>query len=97
MKHLFSVVPREDRLRVSAVAWILSPVNSRKEKNMGQRKQNKKADQQVSTPPGQEHTCKYPDKGYPCRIRLTLDLKPSCLENKAAISEKRETAQRIYE
>lgn len=49
-----SVILGEDRLRVSAVAWILSLVNSRKEKYVGQRKQ-KKADQ-VSTPPVQEHT-----------------------------------------
>lgn len=37
--HPFSVVPGEDRLKISAVAWILSLVNSRKEKNVGQRKQ----------------------------------------------------------
>lgn len=57
-KHPFSVVLEEDRLRVSAVAWILSLVNTRKEKNVGQKKPNNNDSkkQQVSIPLGQEHT-----------------------------------------
>lgn len=74
--HPFSVVLREYRMRVSAVACILSLVSSRKEKNMGQRKQGSKVESRSTSEYrswARTHMQMYPDKGYPCGIRPKLE------------------------